>query len=85
MPCFFFHVHDGVSIPDKEGVELPCWADAQREAIRLAGNVISDSAMTLKLGEDWGMTVTNEEGLTLFRLDFHIASAPVLSGRSGRY
>ena len=80
MPRFFFHVHDGANYPDKEGVELATWAEAQREAIRFAGTVIADSAKTIRLGEDWSMTVTNEVGLTLFRLDFVVASAPVLAG-----
>ena len=84
MPRYFFHLHDGVSIPDKDGIELASWADAQSEAIRIAGGVIADSAKTIALGEDWSMTVTNEGGLTLFRLNFYVAHAPVLSGRNER-
>lgn len=80
MPRFFFHVHDGASFIDREGTDLVDWREAQQEAIRLAGQIIGDNAKRMKLGEDWLLEVTNESGLVLFRLDFHISASPVIMG-----
>ncbi|KAB1071210.1 DUF6894 family protein [Methylobacterium planeticum] len=80
MPRYFFHVHDGVSLLDHEGTELADWHQAQFHAIRTAGEIISDNAKRLKLGEDWKMEVTDEVGLVLFRLDFHVASSAAVMG-----
>lgn len=82
MPRFFFHVHDGANIPDKEGTELGDWRNAQHEAIKLAGRVIADDAKRLRLGEDWSMEVTDETGLVLFRLDFHVSGSAAIMGAS---
>lgn len=84
MPRFFFHVHDGASFPDEEGTELADWREAQFEAIRVSGAVIADNARTLKLGEDWMMEVTNEAGLVLFRLDFHVSGTAATMGSGWR-
>ena len=78
MPRFFFHVHDGVSILDREGVELDDWRAAQIEAIRLAGTIVAGNASRLQLGEDWALEVTNADGLVLFRLDFSISEGPAI-------
>lgn len=82
MPRYFFNIHDGVAYPDREGSDHPDWESAQREAITVAGSMIADNARRKELGEDWQMEVTDEAGLILFRLDFHVALAPVLSGRN---
>ena len=84
MPRFFFNVHDGVNLPDEEGTVLANWHEAQTEAIRVAGEIIADSAKILKLGEDWTMEVTDDTGLVLFRLDFHIASSAAIMGSDQR-
>lgn len=79
MPRFFFNIHDGVSIEDKEGTEFPDWRAAQLEAIRLAGTIVANNASRLQLGEDWCLEVTDDTGLVLFRLDFSISEAPALA------
>jgi len=84
VPRFFFNIDDGVSIPDHAGRELADWHEAQHVAIRLAGEVIADSARRMKLGEDWTMSVTNEVGLVLFRLDFHVTGSAAIMGSEGR-
>ena len=84
MPRFFFHVRDGVNMPDEEGTELAGWQDVQAEAIRFAGEIIADNAKKLKLGEDWLLEVTNEVGLVLFRLDFHVSASPVITHAPGQ-
>ena len=73
-PTMRFHVnvHDGVGSIDHEGVEMPNTGAARREAIRLAGSILDDSARRDALGEDWRMEVTDDRGLILFQLDFHL-------------
>lgn len=78
VPRFFFHVYDGVSLPDDEGTELPDWQAARTEAIATAGRIVADEGKRLKLGEDWRMEVTDDRGLLLFRLDFHITESPAI-------
>ena len=78
MPRFFFHIQDGKSLPDDEGTELLNWDVARLEAISVAGRIISDSAKSIPLGEDWRMEVTDESGLVLFRIDFHVTASPAV-------
>ena len=78
MPRFYFHVHDGCDILDKDGTELRDVDEARVEAIRYAGVLISQQFCKLPAGEDWNLEVTDATGLVLFRLDFTIAEAPVV-------
>lgn len=80
MPRFHFNVYDGIEILDKLGVELPSITYARREAIRYAGGLLEDGARKDSLGSEWRMEITDESGLVLFRLDFLVTDAPVLSG-----
>lgn len=82
MARFHFNVFDGTDLPDVEGEDLADWEEARIVAIRRAGLIIADPSKRAALSEDWRMEVTDEYGLVLFRLDFSIAEAPVLSGRS---
>ena len=40
MPRYFFHVRDGVDLPDTEGFELPDLEAAQAEAIGTCGEML---------------------------------------------
>jgi hypothetical protein len=84
MPRFFFNVYDGIDAPDREGTDLPDWSAGREEAIRLAGELLRDSAKQMALGEDWRMEVTDEAGLILFRLDFTVMTSPAVSGAAPR-
>lgn len=79
MPRFHFNVYDGVNEIDREGTELGDCDEARIEAMRLSGEILKNTAHRLALGEDWRMEVTDERGLILFRLDFTVMEAPVLS------
>ena len=81
MPRYHFHIHDGRAVRDEDGIELADAQVARRDAIRLAGQVLDDEAFRLPLGEDWMMEVTDETGLVLFRLDFHVTDAPAVRKR----
>ena len=81
MPRFHFNVYDGVTDIDHTGVELADWREARLVAIQHAGAIFKDDPKRLAIGEDWRMEVTDDSGLVLFRLDFSVMEAPVLSGR----
>jgi hypothetical protein len=70
MPRYFFNVHDGQDLPDKEGTELSSRDEAHRQAFVTAGELLK-SADRKFLGEDvWEMHVTDDAGKTVCRLRF---------------
>lgn len=75
MPRYHFHIHDGTTITDRAGRELPDLAAAQRVAIRLAGEAL-EQVDDFWSGHEWRMQVTDAYGLTLFLLDFVGTLAP---------
>jgi len=75
VPRYHFHIHDGVSIPDPVGRELPDLAAAQRVAIRFAAEMI-EPISDIWSGHEWRLEVTDAHGLTLFLLDFVGTLAP---------
>lgn len=80
MPIFHFNVHDGISIPDQDGHELPDLDAARREAIDLSGQLIREMGAAFWTGEEWRMDVTDHNGMILFSLAFFATVAP--AGRS---
>ncbi len=78
MPRYFFHIDDGVSIPDPTGVELPDLSAARAEAVKASGTILADlDGDFWKIGSPWVMSVTGETGQLLFSLHF---SAEIPSG-----
>ncbi|SFL01877.1 DUF6894 family protein [Methylorubrum salsuginis] len=80
MPRYHFHIHDGRSIIDTDGIELADVAQARRMAVRLTGQFFEDEADLVSLGEEWRMEVTDAQGLILFRLDFVVTRAAAVGG-----
>jgi hypothetical protein len=76
MPRYFFHVIDGVTCTDLEGVEIGSLAEARREAVRLSGEILSEHPGDFWTDEQWRMDVADESGLTLFALHFSAVDAP---------
>jgi hypothetical protein len=74
VPRYFFNVFDGRSPCDDVGTELPGPDQARREAIRLAGQIISEDPQRIVLGAGWYLEVRDERGALLTRLDFIVAS-----------
>lgn len=70
MPRYFFHIHDGVDIPDLVGTELAGLTEARREAITTAGATIHDLGQSFWIGDLWQMKVTDDAGIVLFELNF---------------
>jgi hypothetical protein len=76
MPRYFFHVHDGSSTKDTDGTEFLDIFEAQAEAIRLSGELLSELGGKFWDGEDWSLEVTDEAGRVLFILRFSAEEGP---------
>lgn len=81
MPRYFFQIDDGIALHDEEGAEFRDVAAAKCEAVKLAGQMICDSADTFWSRQEWKLTATNENGLTLFCLHFLGVEAPAAMSR----
>jgi hypothetical protein len=66
MPRYFFDVHDGRSVVDDEGFELPSFEAAKLAAFHLAGGLLKDIKAPAE-AEDWQIEVRSD-GQTVFRL-----------------
>ncbi|HEY0131116.1 MAG TPA: hypothetical protein VGB57_06905 [Allosphingosinicella sp.] len=81
MPRYFFHIDDGIAVHDEEGTELEDVAVAKCEAVKLAGQMICESAGTFWNRQEWKLTASDEIGLTLFCLHFVGVEAPASMSR----
>jgi hypothetical protein len=72
MPLYFFHVDDGNTFLDDEGVQFPDLKMAREEAVRACGDMLRDGApRNLQDGKSCRLWVTdkpNGEGATLLSL-----------------
>jgi hypothetical protein len=60
MPRYYFHIHDGMSLPDKEGTEIADLDAAKAEAIKLAAGVLRNGcADVFWNGTPWRLDVTD--------------------------
>jgi hypothetical protein len=71
MPRYFFDVHDGTSLPDSEGTELPGRHAMRSEAIRMAGQILDDLDGKFR-GELWIMNVRDDSGRVVMTLRFSV-------------
>ena len=77
MARYFFHIDDGEVSLDTEGYELASLEVAKCEAVTMAGKMICEAPDRFWDRGEWTMTVADERGLTLFRLDIIGTEAPV--------
>ncbi len=77
MPRYFFHVHDGGSVLDDIGLELPDIAAARTAAIELTGEILKSDVMGPFMDHlCWQVEVTDSPelgGRPLFVLQFSVA------------
>jgi hypothetical protein len=78
MPRYFFHIDDGVLRQDDEGTILKDLASAKCDGVKLAGQAICDAGEAFWDRQEWTLTATDEDGMTLFRLDILGTEAPAL-------
>ena len=72
MPRYFFHLHDGVSVMDWEGTDLPDIYTAQSQAIRTTGEMLRDLGARVWEDGDWRLEVADDRGRVLFVLHFWV-------------
>jgi hypothetical protein len=75
VPKFFFHLEGS---PDDLGIELPSLAAAKCEAARYAGRLLCDDADKFWSSAQFDLTVSDEQGLSLFSISIHGVEAPVI-------
>lgn len=81
MPRYFFQIQTFVRVADRQGMVLPNQAAARTEAIRASGEMMRDGAESFWSTRPWSVTVTDESGLILLRLemDDRAALSPMAS------
>jgi hypothetical protein len=76
MPRYFFHVHDGGSVPDDLGLNLPNIDAARTAAIELSREILSSEVIgPFQDHTCWRIEVSNSPELTslpLFVLHFSV-------------
>jgi hypothetical protein len=82
MPRYFFHVTDGYSPRDTEGIELPDIYTAQHQAIRTSGELLRDMGGEFWNSSEWKLEVTDEQGQILLTLRFLAEEHPALTDPS---
>ncbi len=79
MPCFRFETSAGLAGPNAN-IELANVREARIEAVRFLGELLRDDGAEFWEQDAVAMTVSDEAGLVLFRLDLSATAAPVTSG-----
>lgn len=76
MSRYFFHIHDGRSVIDELGLELPDIEDARIAAVALSSEILSDETIgPFWDGQSYRVEVTDSPGLggrTFFVLQFSV-------------
>ena len=75
---FQFESDAGIHGCRKWSADLSSVREAQVEAIRTLGELLSEDGSQFWVAEDVSMTVSDVDGLTLFRLDLSAVRAPAL-------
>ena len=70
MPRFFFHLRDGESIDDPDGMFLPDTRMARIEAIRSARDIMAEDVRRGRLSLSFSIEVTDENGEPILAVPF---------------
>lgn len=70
MPRFFFHIRDGESIEDPDGMYLPDTRSARIEALRSARDIMAEDVRRGRLALSSWIEVTDENGEAIFAVPF---------------
>ena len=57
---------------DEEGIDLPDFATAQTEAVRLAGGMLLDDASLVHVQGGWHLSVMDADGKPLLRVEVDV-------------
>ena len=70
MPRFFFHIRDGESVDDPDGMFLPDARTARLEAIRSARDIMAEDVRRGRLSLSSSIEVTDENGEPILAVPF---------------
>lgn len=70
MPRYFFHLNDGTTKLDADGVELAGRREAWNMATRTVGEIIRDMDAQQRPGGGWSLEVVEEGGQRCWTLRF---------------
>ena len=70
MPRFFFHLRDGETAEDPDGIFLPNADMARLEAIRSARDIMAEDVRQGRLALSFRIEVTDENGEPIFAVPF---------------
>ena len=70
MPRFFFHIRDGESIEDPDGMYLPDTRSARLEAVRNARDIMAEDVRRGRLALSSWIEVADENGEAIFAVPF---------------
>ena len=65
MPRYFFHVHDGIESPDRDGVVLAGPNEARKQAVVACGEAVKDLGGAFWNHGEWRMQVVDQKGATV--------------------
>jgi hypothetical protein len=85
MPRYYFHIADGQPLRDEEGIELANLHDAEIESTKCLGEFLLDRPSDLINERSLSLTVTDERGLILTRLDVMSTRAAASGPDKSRY
>jgi hypothetical protein len=79
VPRYHFHVEDGETLPDVEGLELPDDHAAKVAALRYLAELLGTYPRLVWATNSLQLTVTNERRLMLFTVDLGVTISPASS------
>jgi len=79
MARYFFHLRNGDTYADPEGVEFADLQACRVEAARMLSGVLRDRASEFWEKQSLKLMVTDEKGLILFVLNLSAVEAPAVS------
>jgi hypothetical protein len=71
MTRYFFHSQTNTRYTDNEGAEFATPAEARKEAIRMAGEMLKNAPDPFWGSRPWNITVTDQAGLIMWELMIH--------------
>jgi hypothetical protein len=74
MPLYYFHVHDGMSYPDANGIELKSTAEAKTMALSFFGELTKLYTDRIVRGEQLIMDVADEQQRPVCKLQLTLSS-----------
>lgn len=81
MPRYFFHSANGGPTPDRDGVEYADNEGAQVAALRFLSELLKDDADSFWESRSLELTVSDDQGLSLFVLRVSVTGSTALSRR----